>query len=93
MHIIYVLIMILAIHAVESYFLNPKLMSVKTYLTVFFTFLILIVSEHLMGIWGRIIGIPIFIFILVLLDFKILSKKEIALAKKAQSQDNTAQPR
>ena len=93
MHIIYVLIMILAIHAVESYFLNPKLMSVKTDLPVFFTFLILIVSEHLMGIWGLIIGIPIFIFILDLLDFKILSKKEIALAKKAQSQDNTAQPR
>jgi predicted PurR-regulated permease PerM len=81
MYILYVLILVLFIHAVESYFLNPKLMSVKTNLPVFFTFLILILSEQLMGIWGLIIGIPIFIFILDLLDFKILSKAEMKQAQ------------
>lgn len=86
-YIVYVMIMIMVIHAVESYFLNPKLMSVKTDLPVFFTFLILILSEHFMGIWGLIIGIPIFIFILDLLEFKILSKKEIALSRQAESDD------
>jgi predicted PurR-regulated permease PerM len=68
MQVLYVIIMILAIHAVEAYMLNPKLMSIKTNLPVFFTFLVLIISEQLMGIWGLIIGIPIFIFILDLLE-------------------------
>ena len=84
-YVAYVIIMIMIIHAVESYFLNPKLMSVKTDLPVFFTFLLLILSEHFMGIWGLIIGIPIFIFVLDLLDFKILSKKELLLQKQAET--------
>ncbi|WEG13811.1 AI-2E family transporter [Pullulanibacillus sp. KACC 23026] len=62
--IIYVLIMVVLIHALESYVLNPKFMSAKTNLPAFYTFIILIVSEHFLGIWGLIIGIPIFIFIL-----------------------------
>ncbi|MDF2987269.1 MAG: hypothetical protein K0R50_2779 [Eubacterium sp.] len=68
--IIYVLILIAVLHALESYVLNPKLMSQKTKLPVFYTFVVLIVSEHILGIWGLIIGIPIFIFILDVLDVK-----------------------
>lgn len=75
MEIVYVVILILVLHAIESYILNPKLYSVKTELPVFFTFLVLILSEHFMGIWGLIIGIPIFIFILDLLEFKDYDKK------------------
>lgn len=66
--IIYVLIMIAILHALEAYFLNPKLMSSKTELPIFYTFFILIFSEHFFGVWGLIIGIPIFMFILDLLD-------------------------
>lgn len=68
--IIYILILIAILHALESYILNPKLMSQKTKLPVFYTFVVLIVSEHILGIWGLIIGIPIFIFILDVLEFK-----------------------
>ncbi len=68
--IIYVLILIAILHAIESYVLNPKLMSQKTKLPVFYTFIVLIVSEHILGIWGLVIGIPIFIFILDVLDVK-----------------------
>ncbi|MRS07794.1 AI-2E family transporter, partial [Bacillus anthracis] len=49
-------------------FLNPKFMSAKTNLPIFYTFMILIFSEHFLGIWGLIIGIPIFIFLLDVLD-------------------------
>lgn len=73
--VLYVVIMILAIHAIEAYVLNPKLMSIKTNLPVFVTFLILIISEQFMGIWGLIIGIPIFIFILDLLEINAIDKK------------------
>lgn len=68
--VIYVLIMIAIVHAIESYILNPKLMSSKVQLPIFFTFIVLIVSQHLMGIWGLLIGIPLFIFILNLLGVK-----------------------
>lgn len=72
--VFYVLIMVAVIHAFESYFLNPKLMSAKTELPIFFTFVILIASEHFMGVWGLLIGIPLFMFVLDLLDVRIHSK-------------------
>ncbi|OPX45860.1 hypothetical protein CLHUN_03330 [Ruminiclostridium hungatei] len=68
--IVYVLILIAILHALESYILNPKLMSQKTKLPVFYTFVVLIVSEHVLGIWGLIIGIPIFIFIMDVLEVR-----------------------
>lgn len=68
--IVYVLILVAILHAIESYILNPKIMSQKTKLPVFYTFVVLIVSEHILGIWGLIIGIPIFIFILDVLEVK-----------------------
>ncbi|SFC92005.1 AI-2E family transporter [Clostridium uliginosum] len=74
--IVYVLIMIVVIHIIESYFLNPKLMSDKTNIPIFFTFIILIVSEHFMGIWGLLLGIPLFMFFIDLLGVD-LSKKNV----------------
>lgn len=62
--ILYLLIMIMIIHAIEAYLLNPKLMSAKTELPVFFTFIVLIFSEHFFGVWGLIVGIPVFVFLL-----------------------------
>ncbi|MBC8079863.1 MAG: AI-2E family transporter [Gorillibacterium sp.] len=66
--VIYVLIAVAVIHALESYVLNPKLMSSKTHLPVFYTFIVLIFGEHYFGVWGLILGIPLFIFVLDLLD-------------------------
>ena len=68
MHVLYVIILIAAIHALESYVLNPKFMSAKTHLPTFFTFLVLVFGEHFLGIWGLILGIPIFIFVLNMLE-------------------------
>lgn len=72
--VVFVLIMIFIIHAIESYVLNPKLMSDNTNLPIFFTFVTLIVSEHFMGIWGLLLGIPIFIFILDLIGVDLSEK-------------------
>lgn len=70
MKVIYVLIMIAVVHAIEAYILNPKLMSSKTNLPVFYTFIILIFGEHFFGVWGLILGIPIFVFLLDVLGVK-----------------------
>jgi len=66
--VIGVVFMICIIHAVEAYILNPKLMSNKTQLPVCFVFIILLVAEHYMGVWGLLIGVPIFIFLLNVLE-------------------------
>ncbi|WP_058304269.1 AI-2E family transporter [Gorillibacterium timonense] len=66
--VIWAVVMILVIHALETYFLNPRLYAHKTKLPMFYTFIVLIISQHYMGIWGLIIGIPIFMFLLDLLD-------------------------
>ena len=63
-----VLVMIAVIHALEAYILNPKFMSVKTNLPTFVTLAVLLVSEHFLGVWGLIICIPIFIFIVDMLE-------------------------
>ncbi|HHY21766.1 MAG TPA: AI-2E family transporter [Bacilli bacterium] len=80
MKVIYILVFIAILHALESYFLNPKLLSSKTDLPVFYTFIVLIFSEHFFGVWGLIIGIPIFIFLLDVLD--VTEKQDESLASK-----------
>ncbi|UPM53342.1 AI-2E family transporter [Gottfriedia acidiceleris] len=80
-HIMYVIIMILVLHSLESYFLNPKLISAKTNLPVFYTFLILVFSERFFGVWGLIIGIPVFIFLLDVLGVTDHENKEEELTE------------
>lgn len=68
--VFYVLIIIIIVHLLESYVLNPKFMSSKTELPIFYTFVVLLISERLFGIWGLIVGIPIFTFFLDILKIK-----------------------
>lgn len=68
--VIYVIIMVIVIHTLETYILNPKLMSEKVKLPIFITFVVLIVSEHFLRVWGLLIGIPLFMFVLDLLNVK-----------------------
>lgn len=63
-----VLLMIALIHGLEAYVLNPKLMSQKTNLPVCLVFIILLVSEHYLGAWGLLIGVPLFIFLMDILE-------------------------
>lgn len=76
----FVLLAILAIHAFESYFLNPKLMSHKSNLPIFYTFLLLFLGEKLFGVWGLIMSIPAFLFLMELLQ---VDKNEDDLSSKS----------
>lgn len=73
--VVYVLVMIALLHAIEAYILNPKLMSAKTKLPIFYTLSILIVSEHVAGVLGLIVGIPIFMFILDIIEVPYNNKQ------------------
>jgi Predicted permease len=68
--IIYVLVILGILHLLEGYILKPKLMSMSVNLPVFFVFVVLIFSEHYMGVWGLIIGIPLFVFLLDILHIE-----------------------
>jgi predicted PurR-regulated permease PerM len=81
-YIVSLVLVIMIVHAIEAYFLNPKLMSAKTELPIFFTFIVLIFSEHFIGIWGLIIGIPIFVFLLDILDVTSQEKNRTAGTRK-----------
>jgi predicted PurR-regulated permease PerM len=72
--ILYVLILIAVLHALESYVLNPRFMADKTELPVFVVFITLLISDHFMGVWGLLLGVPLLMFILDLLNIKPGSK-------------------
>lgn len=81
MYVVYIIIIISVIHSLESYVLNPKFMSQKTNLPLFYTFMVLIFSEHFLGVWGLIIGIPIFIFLLDVLEVTSDEMEETSIKK------------
>lgn len=60
--------MILVVHAVEAYVLNPKIVSSYIDFPVFITFLTLIVSEHIFGLVGLLIGVPLLSILLSFLE-------------------------
>lgn len=74
--VIYIIVMIIAIHALESYVLNPKFMSSRTELPIFYTFVVLMVSEKLFGTWGLIVGVPIFTFLLDIMGVKSIGDQK-----------------
>jgi len=74
--VFYILILIAVLHALESYVLNPRFMADKTELPVFIVFITLLVSEHFMGVWGLLLGVPLLMFILDLLNIKLGPKEK-----------------
>ena len=82
--VVYVIILILIVHLIEAYVLNPKFMASKTALPIFYTFLILLVAERFWGTWGLILGVPIFTFILEIIgvDPRDGKKKKVKKVKK-----------
>jgi predicted PurR-regulated permease PerM len=68
MGVVEILLLVVVIHCIEAYILNPKLMSQRTSLPVSIVFLILIVSEMYLGMWGLLIGVPIFVFLLSVME-------------------------
>ncbi|MDR0596571.1 MAG: AI-2E family transporter [Clostridiales Family XIII bacterium] len=75
--VIAILVMIVVLHAVEAYVLNPKLMAHRTALPISFVFVILLVAEQYLKFWGLLIGVPLFIFLMTVfqVDYEEVCKQ------------------
>ena len=89
MKVVVVLIMIAVIHCIEAYFLNPKLMSRRTSLPVSLVFVVLIISERYLGAWGMLIGVPLFIYILNVLNINYRRAMEAELEELLWKTENS----
>jgi len=85
--VIEVVIMIAIIHALEAYLLNPKLMSQRTSLPVSLVFVVLIISQKYLGAWGMLIGVPLFIYVLNVLNIDYRRAVEAEQLKKAEKKN------
>ncbi len=76
-----IIFLVAFIHAVEAYYLNPKIVSSYIKLPLSLTFLVLILSEHFMWFAGLVIWISSFYLLLELLKDadKIITKSKMVL--------------
>lgn len=89
--VIEIVVLITVIHIVEAYVLNPKIVSSFIHLPVSLTFLVLIISEHLMWFAWLVIWISSFYLLLELLKDtdRIVTKSKIALSEKDRVEKET----
>ena len=62
--VIYLLVLDGILQLFIGYVLGPKLMSSIARIPIFYTIVVLIISQHFLGVWGLLLGIPIFSFIM-----------------------------
>jgi predicted PurR-regulated permease PerM len=63
-----IIAMIAVVHAVEAYYLNPKIVSSYVHFPIFVTFVILLIAEHFFGLIGLLIGVPLFSILIGLVE-------------------------
>jgi predicted PurR-regulated permease PerM len=62
--VLWLVVGVLVIHAVEAYMLNPLIYGRHLRLHPVAVLLVLVIAEHLFGVWGLLLGVPIAAFIL-----------------------------
>lgn len=62
--VMWLVIAILVVHAVEAYALNPIIYGRHMRIHPVAVLIILLIGEELFGIWGLVLGVPIFVFFL-----------------------------
>jgi predicted PurR-regulated permease PerM len=56
---LWVIVLITIIHVIEAYILNPRIYGARLRMNPVLVLAILVISNHLFGIWGLILGVPI----------------------------------
>jgi predicted PurR-regulated permease PerM len=58
-----VLLMIVIVHGVEAYILNPNIVSAVLKINPLITLIILYVGHTLFGLWGVLLGVPVAVYV------------------------------
>lgn len=58
-----VIVMVMVVHAVEAYMLNPIIYSAHLKLHPLLVLIVLVLAEHTVGVWGLIIAVPFTVYI------------------------------
>lgn len=62
--VMWLVLFVLVIHAVEAYMLNPLIYGRHLRLHPLAVIVILLVAEHLFGLWGLLLGVPVAAFLI-----------------------------
>ena len=57
------LMMIVSIHLLEAYVLNPRIVSSVMHINPVMTLIILYIAHSMIGMWGMLLGVPIAVYI------------------------------
>ncbi|CAM6106156.1 unnamed protein product [Calypogeia fissa] len=60
--LVLVVLMVILIHAVEAYILNPAIYSAHLKLHPLMALAVLVFAEHALGVWGLIVAVPMTVF-------------------------------
>jgi predicted PurR-regulated permease PerM len=61
--VLWLIVMVLIVHAIEAYMLNPIIYGRHMKMHPVAILVILVVGEHLFGIWGLLLGVPVAAFV------------------------------
>ncbi len=62
--LIAVVILIMVIHGIEAYILNPNIYGVHLRMHPLLVLIVLLVAEHFFGLWGLVLGVPVSVYLL-----------------------------
>lgn len=60
---LWAIVMIVLIHMIEAYILNPRIVSAIMHINPVMTLIILYIAHSLLGLWGMLLGVPIAVYI------------------------------
>ena len=62
-HALWAIVMIIIVHTIETYILNPRIVAAMFKISPLVTLIILYVGHKLFGLWGMVLGVPVSVFI------------------------------
>jgi predicted PurR-regulated permease PerM len=62
-HALWAIVMIIIVHTIETYVLNPRIVAAMFKISPVVTLMILYVGHKLFGLWGMVLGVPIAVFV------------------------------
>lgn len=62
-HALWAIVMIIIVHTIETYILNPRIVAAMFKISPLITLMILYVGHKLFGLWGMVLGVPVSVFI------------------------------